>query len=155
MARKTVGSPGSEHKPSEHSAAPVSSDSEFGALRAIVERAHAEGTTLDEAEKLAARFLAAQMQVAEELASLDLEARVKKNGLKAIKSAAYMAEATKGEKKPSEGFLENVVNLDKTVAVAQDTFDRADARKESLLLYMGIFKDAHIYFRGIAKGRFE
>lgn len=134
---------------------PSKSDGEFADLRAVVERAHTEGTTLEEAERLAARFLAAQMQVAEELAKIDLDARMKKNGLKAIKSAVYMAEATREIKKPSDTLLEHHVNLDANVSNAQDRYDTVDARKESLSIYLGIFKDAHIYFRGIAKGRFE
>lgn len=128
---------------------------EFGELAADVQRAYEEGTPIEEAERLAAKFLGAQMKVAEELAAVDLDSRMKKNGLKATKSAVYMAAATAGEKKPSEGFLENTVNLDSGVAQAQERFDTADARKEALTIYLGIFKDAHIYFRGIAKGRYE
>lgn len=160
MARVRVGSDGStsasEAPQSAPAAAPrASGDQEFAKLREVVEKAYDEGTTLEEAERLAARFLGAQMQIAEELANLDLDTRMKKNGLKAKRSQTYMLEATKGEKKPSEGFLENHVNMDLGVQNAANEYETADARKENLLLYFGIFKDAHIYFRGIAKGRFE
>lgn len=127
----------------------------FDDLVQIVDQAYNEGVTMEAAERYAARFLSAQLHVAEELAQMDLDARMKKNGLKAIKSSVYMAAATATEKKPSEGFLENTVNLDPLVSNAQERFDTSDSRKESLSLYLGIFKDAHIYFRGIAKGRFE
>jgi hypothetical protein len=147
MARKAV-EPAQEQEVSEV-------HSEFGELAADVQRAYEDGTTIEEAERLAAKFLGAQLKIAEELAQIDLDSRMKKNGLKAIKSAVYMAAATAGEKKPSEGFLENTVNLSKEVCGAQDRFDAADSRKEALSIYLGIFKDAHIYFRGIAKGNYN
>lgn len=147
MARQRVESPEEVEVSKAHG--------EFSELAVDVQRAYDEGVTMEQAERLAAKFLGAQLKVAEELASIDLDSRMKKNGLKAIKSAVYMQAATAGEKKPSEGFLENTVNLSKDVSDAQDRFDASDARKESLSIYLGIFKDAHIYFRGIAKGRFE
>ncbi len=130
-------------------------NAEFGELSTDVQRAYEEGVTVEEAERLAAKFLVAQMNVAAELASVDLDSRMKKNGVKALKSAVYMAAATAGEKKPSEGFLENHVNMSDLVQGEQNSYDAADARKESLGIYLSIFKDAHIYFRGVAKGRFE
>ena len=130
-------------------------ENEFSELKAIVEKAYAEGTTLEEAERLAAHFLGAQMRVAEELAQIDLDSRMKKSGLKAIKAAVYMEAVSKADKKPAEGWLENHVALNELVGEAQTSFDTADSRKVSLEVYLGIFKDAHIYFRGIAKGRFE
>ena len=130
-------------------------NNEFQALQDIFLKAYNQGTSLEEAERLAARFLTAQMNVAVELEAMDLDTRAKKAGLKAIKAAVYM-ECVKGsDKKPAEGYLDHYVTLDKTVCDAQDRFDEADARKESLSLFFGIFKDAHIYFRGIAKGSFN
>ncbi len=157
MARKAVQLSSAPSAREESSSEETSSQvhGEFGDLALDVQRAYENGTTLDEAEKLAAKFLGAQLTIAAELATTDLDSRMKKNGLKAVKSAVYMTEATRGEKKPSEGMLENHVNLSELVQGEQNRFDTADARKESLLLYFGIFKDAHIYFRGIAKGRFE
>lgn len=128
---------------------------ECEALKGIVARAYQEPILMDEAERLAARFLNAQMLIAEELRTSDLDARMRKNGLKAVKASVYMAAATAGEKKPSEGFLENLVTKDSVVQREQDAYDRADSYKESLTIYLGIFKDAHIYFRGIAKGRYD
>jgi hypothetical protein len=147
MARQKVELPQEQQTSQVHN--------EFGELAGDVQRAYEEGVSIEEAERLAAKFLGAQMKVAEELASVDLDARMKKNGMKATRSAVYMAAATAVEKKPSEGFLENTVNLDKMVQGAQERFDAADARKEALSIYLGIFKDAHIYFRGIAKGNYS
>lgn len=130
-------------------------DGEFSALRSIVERAYEQGIGLDEAERLASKTLGVQLHIAEQLAIADLDARMKKNGLKAIKAAVYMEAATRGDKKPSDSFLENVVTLDTNVTSQQDIFDRADAYKQSLETYMGIFRDAHIHFRTLAKGAFN
>lgn len=164
MARKTATGANTSRpsEPIETAADPIpQSDSpstlqdEFAELAQIVARAYDEGVTLEEAERLAAKALGVQLAIAERLKVADLDTRMKKNGLKATRARSYMAEATKGEKKPSEGFLENHVNMDVTVQTAANDYESADAETQSLTLYLGIFKDAHIYFRGIAKGRFD
>lgn len=124
-------------------------------LETTVQAAYEDGVTIEAAEKLAARMLAAQMKIAMQLASTDLDARMKKNGVKAMKAAAYMDEIAKHEKKPSEGFLENAVNANEIVGKEADAYEKADAEKDALATYLGIFKDAHIYFRTLAKGSFN
>lgn len=117
--------------------------------------AYDSSPTLEEAEKLAAKFLAAQIKVGEELQVVDLDCRMRKTGLKAIKAAVYLKEASKGDKKPSDVMLGAIVDTDKIVGEAQDGFDSAEVFKNKLENYLNVFRDAHIYFRGIAKGRFE
>lgn len=128
---------------------------EFEELVTIVRAAYESGTTMEEAERHAARFLEAQLNVAAELATLDLDARMKKNGMKAARAQVYIDLCAKNEKKPSDTFLDQQVTLDKQVNVQVDLYEKADARRENLMLYLGIFKDAHIYFRTIAKGTFN
>lgn len=158
MARKRVVNLGQVFDPQvenqEMDSAPVDSKN-YEDLKREIERAYNGDVTIDEAERLAARFLMAQMEVAQELSIADLDARMKKNGLKTHKAFVYMEAATKGDKKPSEGFLENHIALDPGYQLAQRDFDSAENRRESMQLYLGIFKDAHIYFRGISKGRYE
>lgn len=124
-------------------------------LEAKIKAAYEGGTTLDQAEKLAAEFLHAQIVVGAELQSADLDARMKKSGVKAIRAAVYLDGATKGEKKPSDTLLEAVINSDKIVQGEQDSLDLAEVRRNTMENYMSIFREAHIFFRGIAKGRFE
>ena len=162
MARKKVGGDAEEVQAQAHDE--VASgivetasdlDVEMTALEQDVQRAYEESVTVEEAERLAAKVLTVQLKIARELAITDLNARMRKNGLKAQRAQAYMDECNKSEKKPAEGYLENVVTLDPKVKLAQATYDEQDARKESLTLYLGIFKDAHIYFRGIARGNYN
>lgn len=124
-------------------------------LTAIIQATYEKGTTLDEAEKLAARFLHAQMMISEELRAASLDSRMKKSGVKAIRAAVYMKEATRGDKKPSDAFLQNLVETDETVGQIQDSFDTADVHREYLENYLSIFKDAHLYYRNLMRGRFE
>lgn len=128
---------------------------ECEALKRILDKAYQEPTLMGDAEMLAARFLSAQMLIADELRKVDLDSRMKKNGVKALKAATWYAAATADEKKPSDKLLDSVVDKDSLVQAEQDKYDRADAYRENLQTYLGIFKDAHIYFRGIAKGRYE
>ncbi len=125
------------------------------ALTKAIQDSYESGVTMDEAEKLAAKFLYAQMQVAEKLQAKDLDARMKKTGVKAIKAGIYMDCATKGERKPTEAMLGAMVDQTTEVIKAQDDLDESEVKRNELERYFEIFKDAHIYFRTVARGRFE
>lgn len=124
-------------------------------LTEIIQSAYESSVTIQEAEKLAARFLHAQLQVAEELKASDLNGRMRKSGLKAVKSAIRMEEVRKHEKKPTEGALDDLVNTNEMVSAEQEALDTAEVQTEYLQNLLNVFKDAHIYFRGVSKGRFE
>ena len=91
------------------------------------------------------------MEIAAELAVVDLDSRMKKNGLKAKRATTYMSVVASADKKPSDTLLENHCNLDPGVQLSMNEYEEADAKRESLKLYFGIFHEAHLYFRTIAK----
>lgn len=124
-------------------------------LTVDIKNAYETSVTLEQAEKLAAKFLYGQIQVANALQSADLDARMKKTGVKAVKAAVYLEEATKGEKKPTESFLAALVDRNDLVTGEQKDFDKSEVSKQYLENTFSILKEGHIYFRGIAKGRFE
>lgn len=124
-------------------------------LEQDIQNAYESSPTLDEAEKLAAKFLGAQIKIGSELSKIDLDSRMRKSGLKAIKAAVYMEAATKTDKKPSDVMLSAIVDMDKTVGDTQDQFDSAEVRRNELQNWLSVTKDAHIFMRGLAKGRFE
>lgn len=114
-----------------------------------------EGITLEEAEKLAGEFLVAQMSVSEELKTSDLDSRMRKSGCKAVRAAVYMDACAKSDKKPTEAALESILNTNEIVQTEQDALDKAEVERDNLKRYYDIFREAHIHFRGIAKGKFE
>lgn len=120
-----------------------------------IKTAYTEGTTLEEAEKLAGEFLYAQIKVSQELKAADLDSRMRKSGVKAVRAAIYMEAATKGDKKPSDVLLEALVNMNELVQGEQTAFDSAEASRDDLERYYNIFREAHVHFRTVAKGRFE
>ncbi len=124
-------------------------------LTAAIKASYEEGVTVEDAEKLAGKFLYAQIQVANELKGQDLDARMKKAGLKAVRSAVYLAEVKKADKKPSDVLLEATVNCDDLVLGEQRSFDEAEVSRDQLQNYFNVFKEGHVHFRTIAKGRFE
>lgn len=124
-------------------------------LSADIQRTYEESVTIEEAEKLAAKFLSAQLMLTSELQKADLDARMKKSGTKAVKAAVYLEEATKTDKKPSDVMLNNLVDSNELAAGEQERFDQAENYREMLQNYFNVFKEAHIYYRGISKGRFE
>lgn len=132
-------------------------DSEMQALQKAVANAYESSVTIPEAEKLAARCLHAQMLIAGELQKADLDSRMKKNGLKTMRATAYMEtlDEFKNEKRPTEAFIDAAIVMNENCNKEQDLLDKAEVRRDGLEIMLGIFKDAHIYFRGISKGRYE
>lgn len=120
-----------------------------------IKNTYTQGTTTEEAEKLAAEFLHAQMLISAELATVDLDARMKKSGVKAVKAAVYIEACSKSDKKPTESALEHTISLNEAVQVEQDKLDIAEVDRDNLTRYYNIFRDGHIYYRGIAKGSFN
>lgn len=120
-----------------------------------IKNAYEGNITITEAEKLAAKFLKAQMVIARELETSDLDTKMRKSGLKSIRAAVYMDEAKKDAKKPSDTLLEHHINMNEIVLGEQTRFDEAESYRDLLQNYLNIFRDGHIYFRGIAKGTFN
>lgn len=122
------------------------------ALENEVIASYTEGVTLDQAEKLAGRFLHAQMKVSNELKTADLDARTRKSGVKAVRAAIYLDIVQSSEKKPTEGALEHMINTNGVVSNEQSAFDSAEVEKANLERYYDIFASAHVYFRQMARG---
>lgn len=120
-------------------------------LETKIESSYTQGVTIDEAEKLAGEFLKAQMVISRELSKSDLDARMRKSGLKALKAGVYLAEVQKSDKKPSDVLLGAIVDSDEEVNKGQDELDTAEVTRDELQRYYDIFLNAHIYYRGIAK----
>lgn len=120
-----------------------------------IKAAYEQDLTVQDAERLAAEFLYAQILVGGELRKVDLDARMKKSGQKALKAAVYMDSATKTDKKPSDSFLQALVDMDQLVVQEQNSLDEAEVNRDELENYRRVFAESHIFFRGVAKGRFE
>ena len=128
--------------------------STFSQLEAKIEASYTEGTSTEQAELLAAEFLHAQLHVSDLLKSASLDASMRKSGLKAIRAAVYLEAAKASDKKPSDVMLAAMVDSHEIVQQEQEAYDKAIAESEYLERYYNIFQNAHIYYRGIAKGNF-
>ena len=123
-------------------------------LEAIIQAAYEESVTMPEAEKLAALFLKAQMECATQLQALSLDARMRKTGVKSIRAAIYLDTIQKADKRPTEAQVAAMVDSNPLVEGEQKRFDEAEVECETVKRYYDIFVNAHIYYRGIAKGTF-
>lgn len=108
-----------------------------------------------EAEKAGGTALAVMNALSAQLTDADRNRRMRKRGVKAIRSAVRMEEIKKHDKKPTESFLEDTVNLSKIVADQEEAFDDSEVSTEELERQFSIAKEAHLFFRGVARGRFE
>ncbi len=124
-------------------------------LETKIQNSYEQGVTLEDAERLAGEFLYAQLQVSTELKKADLDSRLRKSGVKAVRSAIYLDIVQKADKKPTETQIESMINADKIVQDEQEAFDRAEVDRNELERYYQIFQNAHIHYRGVSKGRFE
>lgn len=123
-------------------------------LTSEIQDSYTGEVSIAKAERLAAKFLHAQIQVSDQLRNRDLDARMRKSGVKGVKAAAYMAIATASDKKPSDTFIENSINTNELVNSEQDKLDQAEVDRDSLERYYDIFREAHIYYRNLAKATF-
>ncbi len=112
------------------------------------------GVSLEEAERLASEFLAAQLRVSSELKTADLDARMKKTAVKGLRSVAYMKAASAGDKKPTEAMLAATVDTNNHVVDTQTLLDTAEVNRDELERYYQIFQNAHVHYRNVAKGSF-
>lgn len=124
-------------------------------LQEQIKQTYESSVSLEEAEKLAGRFLYAQLLVSEQLKSSSLDSRMRKSGLKSLKAALYLNEVQNQLKKPTEATLTALIDSNKLVGDEQLSLDSSEVNTEELERLYDIFLNAHIYFRGIAKGSFN
>lgn len=126
-------------------------------LEQDIRNAYLEPVSPDQAERLAAKFLLAQLEAGRELAALDLDARTKKTNLKAFKAVVYLQHASPadGGKKPTEAALAALVDSDRLVTQEQNGWDTAEVERNKLENFLSVCRDGHLYFRALARGRFE
>ncbi len=124
-------------------------------LEAKIISGYTSGVSMEEAERLAGEFLAAQFQISAELQKAALDARMRKNSVKSLRGQVYREAATAGEKKPTEAMLAALLDTNDEVKAEQLAYDAAETEAENLVRLYNTFKDAHIFYRGIAKGNFN
>lgn len=112
---------------------------------------YTEGVSLDTAEKLAAEFLSAQLRVSRELAKVDLNSRMRKQGVKAIRAALY-SKIKGGEGKHTEASITAELDHNELVAGEQTSYDEAEVEKAELERYYDVFAQAHVYYRQTSRG---
>jgi len=127
----------------------------YADLETKIIQTYEEGIAVEAAERLAAEFLRAQLVCSADLAKADLDARMRKTGVKAVRAAIYTATCSGADKKPTEAAIEHSINSNDVVQQEQNGLDEAEVTRNELERYFSVFQNAHIYYRGIAKGNFN
>ena len=122
-------------------------------LEEVIAASYKRGTNATDAESFAAQFLQAQIKVSQELTSADLDARMRKSGVKAVRAAIYLDAATKDPKKPTEAMLSALVDTNEVVQGEQNELDKAEVHRDEMERYYNIFREAHLYYRALSKER--
>jgi len=125
------------------------------ALEEVIATSYKRGTNAIDAESFAAQFLQAQIRVSQELTNADLDARMRKSGVKAVRAAIYLDAATKDQKKPTEAMLSALVDANDVVQNEQNELDKAEVHRDEMDRYYNIFREAHLYYRALSKQRDE
>ncbi len=123
-------------------------------LEAKIIATYTTGVSLEDAEKLAAEFLAAQILVSEELKKADLSSRMRKSGVKTLRAGLYLDTISGQEKRPTEAQVNAILDSNDIIRDEQLCYDEAEVERASLERYYDVFLNSHIYFRGVAKGSF-
>ncbi len=127
----------------------------FDQLIEKIKKSYEEGVTVEEAERLAGEFLYSMVKLGEELRQVDLDSRMKKSGLKAVKAAVYLEACTSSEKKPTEATLTALIDTNPLVQKEQDALDTAEVKRDELKNLLSVMHEAHIHYRSVAKGSFN
>lgn len=127
----------------------------IGAISVEVNSAHKEKYDQEEAEKTAALCLEAQIELAEFLSDSEFLAKESKAEVERKESEQYFYYKGKAVGKTSDAALKQEVARDKEVLAAKKTQFQAEADYNKWRNLFGFLKDAHHYFRGVAKGKSE
>lgn len=129
--------------------------SHWEALQKQLNQAFEQGVTMEEAERWAAKCLSAQIDLSQELMTADLGARMRKNEYKTMRARVYLdtVQASEG-KKPTEAMIEAIIATSQEVAATQNAFEEEENASEALQRLYDIFRDGHLFYRGVAKGTF-
>ncbi len=130
-------------------------DKMYETIKSEIMRAYEEGVSMPEAEKLAALTLAARIEISEEIKAADLDAKMRKQGVKAVRGGFYLKIIKREEKKPTEAMIAAEIETYEEVNAEEAQLSVAEVESARLKSMLDLFKDAHLYFRQICKGTFE
>jgi len=106
----------------------------------------------EKAEKTAAMFLAAQVQLAFFISDVDLRARHSKNDISRVEAQKYFElKDDFSAKKLTEATLTNGVAKNSDVIAAKKANAEAESDSKKYNYLMSSLKDGHIFFRGLGK----
>lgn len=103
----------------------------------------------------AALCLKAQFELAEYIYSADLNARQAKREVERVSAEKYheFKEGSSSGKKLTEVALENLVLKDADVVAAKTACNELEANSKKLNYLMTTLRDAHVYWRNLAKSK--
>lgn len=127
----------------------------YETIKAQIMLAYEEGVSIPEAEKLAALTLAARIEIAEEIKSTELDAKMRKQGVKALRGKEYLTIVAAEEKKPTEAMIAAKIDSSADVNAEEEQLALAEVNASHLKSMLDLYKDAHLFFRQVCRGTFE
>lgn len=120
-------------------------------LRAVYEDKYEQ----DRAERTAAGFLSAQMDLAYFISSAELHSKQMKSELEFVSADAYFQLKSKATGKVTEASLQQELHKHPDVVKARENLNKAESEIKKWNLLFSSLKEGHIFFRGIGKGKNE
>jgi hypothetical protein len=105
----------------------------------------------EKAEKTAALFLAAQLQLASFIADIELNAKHSKNEIARIEAEKYFETKNASTNKITEATLTNSVAKNSEVVSAKRSNSEAEAEIKKYNYVMNSLVNGHIFFRSVGK----
>lgn len=106
----------------------------------------------DDAEKSAAMFLAAQIELINYIEIIELQAKQTKNFIEQVEAEKYFEEKSNtGDKKMTEGHLGHLLAKNTDVIKSKNEAAMAEVKLKKWNSLLSSIKDGHLYFRSFSK----
>jgi len=115
--------------------------------------AHSQKYDATQAELTAALVLDAQKELSEFLSDAELISKEKKAEVERVEAERYYFYKENSESKTSDVALTRLVSKDELVLTAKKEQYSAESDFSKYKNLFGMLKDAHVFFRGLAKGK--
>jgi hypothetical protein len=120
-------------------------------LQKRVSEVYENGTTVSQSEEITHELADAEFKLVTMITPLDLDARMRRHGVKQIRAAVYLDIIKNSEKKPTEAQIAAMVDSDSLVSDAQKGYDGAEAALAEAERLLDAVHNSQVVFRTLMK----
>jgi hypothetical protein len=117
-----------------------------------LDKSSRERMDTEQADKVAALFLVAQMKLAIHLQDVEMLSRQSKNNIERVEGEKYFEfKNSSGDKKITADMLSSMVAKDADVVKAKNDFTKNESDLKKYTHVLNVLKDGHLFYRNASK----